>query len=104
MKIRLIIVGITILLIIVGLSGCTGPKQIIEAVKLNGLNYKSVNMTEEKMQNFPHLKQAILTNKTVDVSSPSEEMSELRGILEYFNTDIICYQNEYYEIQIRYAD
>jgi hypothetical protein len=61
-------------------------------------------MTEQQMKNFPHLKEAILTNKTVYVESPSQEMDELRGVLDFFNTERICYQNEYYQITIKYVD
>ena len=56
------------------------------------------------MQNFPHLKEAILTNRSIDLAYNSVEISELRGILEYFDTYIINYQNEYYEILIYFAD
>ena len=56
------------------------------------------------MEKFPHLKEAILTNKTVYVESPSQEMDELRGVLDFFNTERIHYQNEYYQITIKYAD
>ena len=109
MKKQLLIIGIIALLVSVGLSGCYGPQQCIEAHKLSGGYGNSVNMTEQQMNNFPHLKEAILTNKTVYVGSPSQEMDKLRGIFEYFDpddifSDIIFYQNEYYEIRISYAD
>jgi hypothetical protein len=104
MKKQLVIIGFVVLLLITWLSGCQGPVQIIEARKLSGGYSNSVEMTEQQMKNFPHLKEAILTNKTVIVESPSEEMSKLRGILEFFNTEIIYYQNEYYEIRLRYGD
>ena len=101
---HLIVFGIVVLLICVGLSGCIGPEQGIWAIKLNEEVDNFVNMTEEQMKYFPHLIEAILTNKTVYVPSPSDEFSELRGILEYFNTEYICYQDEYYEIGFYYAD
>jgi hypothetical protein len=109
MKKQLVTIGIVALLVCVGLSGCIGPSQGIRAQKLKGGAGNSVNMTEQQMKNFPHLKEAILTNKTVVVESPSQEMDQLRGIFEYFDpdnifSDIISYQNEYYEIRINYAD
>ena len=94
--------GIVILLLTTWLSGC--QSQGIGVHKRSGEYQNSVNMTEEQMNNFPHLKEAILTNKTVYVESPSQEMDKLRGILEYFDNDFIFYQNEYYEIRIKYAD
>ena len=109
MKKQLVIIGIVVILVTVGLSGCNGSKQGIEARKLSRGYGNSVKMTDQQMNNFPHLKEAILTNKTVYVESPSQEMDKLRGILEYFDTDnifsdIIFYQNEYYGITIKYAD
>lgn len=54
------------------------------------------------MNNFPHLKEAILTNKGVE--TPPEEMNRLKGILDFFGTEIIQYQNEYYEVGFWAAD
>jgi len=109
LKKQLVIIGIIAILVCVGLIGCIGPSQGIRAQKLKGGAGNSVNMTEQQMKNFPHLKEAILNNKTVEVASPSQEMDMLRGIFEYFDPqdifpDIIFYQNEYYEIRIYYAD
>jgi hypothetical protein len=109
LKKQLGIIGILVILVSVVLGGCYGPQQSIEALKLSGGHGNSVNMTEQQMNNFPHLKEAILTNKTVYVDSPSPEMDKLRGVFEYFDaddifSDIIFYQNEYYEIRIMYAD
>lgn len=92
------------MLLTVGLSGCIGQSEGIHTIKLNEPVSYFINMTEEQMQNFPHLKESILKNKTVEVPYPYAEISELKGILEYFDTDFIYYQNEYYEIQIYYAD
>jgi hypothetical protein len=61
-------------------------------------------MTEEQMQKFPLLKEAILTNKTVEELSPSYEIERVNGVLRYFGTNIIKYQNEYYEIRTYYID
>ncbi len=109
MKKQLVIIGILTLIITTCFSGCYGPSQGIRALKLSGGYGNSVNMTEQQMNNFPHLKEAILINKTVEVTSPSQEMDMLRGIFEYFDPedifpDTIFYQNEYYEIRISYAD
>ena len=109
MKKQLVIIGILTLIVTNCFSGCYGPTQGISALKLSGRYGNSVNMTEQQMNNFPHLKEAILLNKTVEVASPSQEMDMLRGIFEYFDPedifpDIIFYQNEYYEIRIYYAD
>jgi hypothetical protein len=96
MKKQLIVFGIIVLFITVGLSGCQGTK--ISPKKLNKKPDNFVNMTEEQIMHFPHLKEAILTNKSIDTSGYSNEMVELRGVLKYFDTNYICYQNEYYEI------
>lgn len=109
MKNQLLIIAILILLLTTCYSGCYGPSQGIRARKLSGEYSNSVNMTEQQMKTFPHLKEAILNNETVEVPSPSQEIDMLRGIFEYFDPqdifpDIIFYQNEYYEIRIYYAD
>jgi len=104
MKKKLIIFGIIVLFILVGLSGCYGPTTGIMIKKLNNHVGNFINMTEDQMRKFPHLKEAILKNKTVEVSSPSQEINELQGILQYFDTDVIFYRNEYYEIRIFFAD
>ena len=58
MKKQLLIIVIIALLVCVGFSGCIGPTQGIRALKQNGGTGNSVNMTEQQMKNFPHLKEA----------------------------------------------
>lgn len=104
MKKKFIIFGIFTFLITVGLSGCIGPSTGIMIWKLDKTPSTFINMSEEQMKIFPLLKEAILTIDTVEVSSPSGEIEQLMGVLRYFDTDIIKYQNEYYEIKIFCAD
>jgi len=99
---QLVIIGIIVILLTVGLSGC--QEQDIHIKKLNIKPDNFVNMTEKQMKHFPHLKEAILTNKSIDITNYDNEEFELRGIFDYFDTNYICYQNEYYEISIYYAD
>ena len=95
MKKLLILFVIVVLLLSIFLSGCQSQGFRLYRISEEPTNY--VNMTDEQMNNFPHLKKAILTNKSVETTQ--EEISQLRGILEYFDTDIIKYQNEYYEVE-----
>ena len=104
MKKQLVIFGIIITTLIVGLSGCIGPTTGYMITKLDREPDNFVDMTEKQMEKFPLLKEAILTNKTVEVSSPSHEITQLGGIFEYFDTNVICYQNEFYEVMIFCAD
>lgn len=97
---QLILIGIITLLICVGLSGCMGDTQGISALKRNNGGGNFVNFNERQMQKFLHLKEAILTNRTVEVEYPSEEIDRFRIILDFYNTDYICYYNDYYEIII----
>ena len=101
MKKQLIIIGIITILVTVGLSGCQSQGIYVE--KISGEHPNSVNMTEEQMNRFPHLKEAILTN-TSGGDIPREEWDELRGILEFFDTQVIRYQDKYYEIRFNVAD
>ena len=97
---KLVFMGIVILLLTIWLSGC--QSQGIRVDKISGEYQNSVNMTEDQMNKFPHLKEAILTNKYVE--TPWDEQNQLRGILEFFDTEIIQYQNEYYEVGFWAAD
>jgi hypothetical protein len=101
MKKQLVIIGFVVLLLTTWLSGC--QSQGISVHKISGEHPNSVNMTEEQINNFPHLKEVILTNKSGG-DIPKDEWSELKGVLEFFDTEIIQYQNEYYEITFNLAD
>jgi len=101
LKKQLVIIGIVTFFVIVGLSGCQSQGIYVE--KISGEHPNSVNMTEKQINNFPHLKEAILTN-TTGGDIPKDEWDELKGILSFFDTDIIQYQNEYYEITFNVAD
>jgi hypothetical protein len=101
MKKQLVIMGIVAQLLTTWLSGC--QSQGIRVEKISGEHPNSVNMTEKQMNNFPHLKETILTN-TSGGDIPKDEWDELKGILLFFDTDIIQYQNEYYEITFNVAD
>ena len=101
---RFFAIGLIILLIIVSTCGCIGPTMSIRIKKLDKTPSTFINMTEKQMNLFPLLKEAILTNKTVEDSSPSQGITQLQGILRYFGTAYIKYQNEYYDIRIIYGD
>jgi hypothetical protein len=94
MKRLILIIGIVTLLLTICLSGCS--ERGIHISKISGEPENSVNMTEQQMEKFPHLKDAILTDKSAN--PPEDELIRLRAILDFFNTSIIKYQNEYYEI------
>ena len=100
MKNQFVFIIIAFLLLSLCLSGCQSQGFRVHSISEEPTNY--VNMTEEQMNNFPHLKEAILTNKYVE--APHEEMNRLRGILEFFDTEIIKYQNEYYDVGFWSAD
>ena len=100
MKKLLILIGIAVILLSIWLSGCQSQGFQVRRISEEPTNY--VNMTEEHMNNFPHLKETILTNKLVE--TPQEEMNRLRGILDFFDTEIIKYQNEYYDVGFWSAD
>jgi ABC-type lipoprotein release transport system permease subunit len=109
MRSGLVLVTIILVLCTALMSGCSGPEQGIQARIWSGVAGHAINISERQMENYPHLKQAILTNKTVTMGSPSQEMDYIRGVFEYFDPqdiypDIILYQNVYYEIRIYYAD
>jgi hypothetical protein len=81
MKKQPAIIGVVALLVFVELSGCSGPSQGVYANKADVGASNYVTITEQQMEKFPHLKQAILTNKTVE--TPQEELTELWTILDF---------------------
>jgi len=92
--------GILVIFVSVWLSGCQSQGFRVYRISEEPTNY--VNMTEQQMQHFPHLKEAILTNTSIE--TPREEFYEFKDFLESKNTEFIQYQNEYYEIGFRFAD
>ncbi len=55
------------------------------------------NVTEQHMERFPHLKEAInSTEKHIKV--PTNEWEELIYLLENYNTKYVKYQDKFYEI------
>jgi len=101
MKKQLVIIGIVVLLVTVGLSGCQSQGIYVE--KISGEHPNCLNMTEEQMNNFPHLKEAILTNSSGG-DIPKAEFDELHSLVWSYDTNIIQYRNEYYEITFNLAD
>jgi hypothetical protein len=104
---KIAIIVIVLMLVDVGfLTGCEMATRCIYTEKMSKGSYRSVNMTEEQMEKFPHLKESILTNKSVNLASDNDinECDRLSGILEYFNTKYIYYQNEYYKIDIKFLN
>lgn len=108
MKKELAIVGMAVLFItVVGLSGCNGTTYSIVVNKLDTEVFNYVNMTEQQMEKFPHLNEAINTSRLVNLTSveiPLGEFYELKGILKFKGTDFIKYKNEYYEITLIIED
>jgi hypothetical protein len=108
MRNQLAIVGTAVLFItVVGLSGCNGPTCHILVNKSDTEVFNYVNMTEQQMEKFPHLNEAINASRLENLTSaeiPLEEFYELKGILKFKGTDFIKYKNEYYEIRLILGD
>ncbi len=101
---HLVIIAIAVLLICVGLSGCIfGPRYYIEAERVDEEPDIYINMTEELMDNYPHLKKAIgLGGNYTQI--PLEELDRVEELLENNDTYFIKYRNKYYEIGIACSD
>jgi len=99
---HLIVSGIIVLLICVGLSGCVYPSQGICANKLDEIPDNFVNMSEQQMDEFPHLKEAVISQECFD--TPKEEFNALTDLLDTTATGFIKYKDEYYEIWFVYGD
>jgi hypothetical protein len=101
MKKQVVIMGSVVLLLTCWLSGC--QSQSIHVQKISEEHRNCLNMTEEQMDHFPHLKEAILTNSSGG-DIPKAEFDELHSLVWSYDTNIIRYQNEYYEITFNLAD
>ena len=97
-----IVLAITVLLICIELSGCAMPTQYIDAEKLYEIPDDYVELSEEQMNDFPHLKEAI--NIGDGVETPKAEFNTLFELLYAEDTKNIKYNDEYYEIGFVCAD
>ena len=98
---HLIVTGTAVLLLVIGLCGCNeffGEGGTIYAEKINDESKEFVNISEQQMEQFPHLKQAL--NQTDSyIEPPNDEWNEIR---EFFGDTYayIHYQNEYYYVRL----
>lgn len=99
---KFIILEVVVLLSISGFCGCIGPTNYIRAIKLTEEPDNYVNMSEQQMVAFPHLKEAILKNESIE--TPLEEFNKLSDFLNIEDTRYIKYQNEFYKIRLVCAD
>lgn len=92
---------IAVLLICVGLYGCSeffSEEGTIYAEKMNIKPKKFINISEQQMEQFPHLKRAI--NQTDShVEPPTDEWNDLRDFFGDMYA-YICYQSEYYYVRL----
>lgn len=91
---KIFIVGITLIISIVFLSGCEEIERGLAAKKLDDEPEKFIIILEEQMNKFPHLKEAIFADGIV--VTPYDEFTDVRNLLE--ETSNIRYLNEFYEI------
>ena len=92
-----LIIGIVILLICVNLSGCNTPKHYISADRVDEEPDVYINITEQQIKNYPHLKKAI-ESEGESIEIPEEENDKVWLLLENKDIDFIKYKDEYYEI------
>lgn len=62
-----------------------------------------INITEEQMKKFPHVKEAILKQGS-HIDTPYDEFLEFNNLLDDEETEFIKYQNEYYKIDFSWED
>lgn len=102
MKKQIIMLGIVVLFICVGLSGCTSSEYFIEADRIDEEPDVFVNITEQQIKNYSYLKIAIESEGEL-IKIPKEESDEVELLLESKETDYIKYKNEYYQIAFSIA-
>ena len=93
----LTVVGITILILCIILSGCNSPDYDIGASRVDEEPEVYINITEQQMENYPHLQKAIESEgESIDI--PYEEFNKVKDLLNSNDTKFIKYKNEYYRI------
>ncbi len=106
LKNRLVIIGIAVLLICVGLSGCAIQDQGFCAEKLDVKPKDFYTLSDEYLKSYPHLKEVIIecniTGNMTCISVPREEHYRVNIILSQCNN--VKYKNEFYEITLYCAD
>ncbi|MGF3585406.1 MAG: hypothetical protein ACQXXD_06810 [Thermoplasmatota archaeon] len=104
MKKQFIFVGMAVLFLALVFSGCMGGR-MIRAYKIDEATAHQsakviLNMTEQEMNKFPHLKEAIKSLNN-SIETPYEEFESLHKLLYLDKYEgIIQYQNEYYMIRL----
>ena len=96
MKKQIIITIITFLTLYIAFSGCISPKYFIHAYIIQQTPEKYIELNEEQIENYPHLKEAIDTNTSIEI--PYDEFKEIYDFLEEVNFNI-KYQDSYYKVQ-----
>ncbi len=96
MKKLILMLGIVTLLICVGLSGCEFLSEggAINVDKLDERPIKFINMSEQQMEKFPHLKQAINQTDSENWSQIDVPMDERNKLRDFFGD---TYANIYYQ-------
>lgn len=69
---------------------------------VQNLDDVAINISEQQMEQFPHLKESIINQTSID--TPIKEFNELYELLEIKNINHIKYQNEYYELDLAFGD
>ena len=80
------------LLIFLALCGCESMERGFQAVELEETPEEFIKISDEQMNDFPHLREAILSGKIV--ITPLEEYKKLSNLLE--GTDNIQYMDKFY--------
>jgi hypothetical protein len=99
-----VILGIIVLLICVGLSGCIfGPGYHIQAASVDEEPDAYINMTEQQMENYPYIKKAIeLEGNPTEI--PLGTLEEYDELFESNDTYFIKYRNEFYKVRFICSD
>jgi hypothetical protein len=99
-----LILDIVVLFICAGLSGCIiGPKNYIEAIRVDEEPDVYINMTEQQMKNYPSLKKAIeLEGNLTEI--PLGTIEDYDELFESNDTHFIKYRNIYYNIRFACSD
>ncbi|VVB60248.1 Uncharacterised protein [uncultured archaeon] len=69
------------------------------------LDELAVNMSEQQIEQFPHLKEIIHSKNMTYIATPEKEFNSLKNVLDAANfAEYILYQHKYYRIGLSLAD
>jgi len=106
MRKKIILIGLLLLFVSIFFSGCFFQENSILVRKTNAIPDRYVNISEQQIEQLPHLKEAILANNSI-IKTPGDEFNKIYDLLmgdDNILAEYIKYHDEYYSIILGWGD